>query len=203
MSSRTRAFATSTSQLPDNTDTSVHVACKDAKKITKYADTTAGILAMVKPCGIICAINEMYTCESLSQVFSFLLRNLEDVPSIKFIGYDRACELKPFLHNLKSKENIGAEILLDQLEFLVDIFHIHGHVSKKCMPLEGNKHCEFHPKLPRFAEIHGANTEVAEQVFSWLGKFKSNVRKMSMHKFRFFIEDIIASKNEVLEARLM
>lgn len=170
--------------------------CKDAKKVTKFTTSTAGILAMVKPCGIITAVSEMYTCESSSQVFAFLLRTLSECAAINYIGYDRACEFEPFWKKLAAKGNPGAQLLLNKLEFLVDIFHVIRHVNRKCMPLEDNSECRYHPHLPRFSNIHGVITEVAEQVFSWLRKLKSNVRHMSRNKFRFFLEDVILSKNE-------
>ena len=41
-----------------------------------------------------------------------------------------------------------------------------------------NPDCKYHPRLPQFSEIHGVNTECAEQVFKGLGgKFKHNCRK--------------------------
>ena len=202
MTCSTPIFSQSTQDLPRNDDAACMNGCKDAKKVTKFTNSTAGILALVKPCGIIGSITEMFTCESSSQVFSFLLRTLHEHPRIRYIGYDRACELEPFLQNLKKKGNPGAELLLQQVEFLVDIFHVIRHVNPKCMPLENNDQCQFHPGLQKFAEIHGVNTESAEQVFSWLGKLKQNVRHMSKNKFRFFLEDIICSRNEQLAAKL-
>ena len=41
---------------------------------------------------------------------------------------------------------------------MVDSFHI----TKSCMPVD-NANCQYHLTLPKFLEIHGMNTECAEQ----------------------------------------
>ena len=57
----------------------------------------------VRPCGIIVKA-QMYTCESCTQVYAFLLltfgRTTDDLRRLKFVGYDIACDLHPFLSNL-------------------------------------------------------------------------------------------------------
>lgn len=47
--------------LPDNECTDVLVGCKKAHAVNKFYDRTAGILAMVRPCGVIVNACEMYT----------------------------------------------------------------------------------------------------------------------------------------------
>ena len=97
--------------LPDN-DHFLQNGCKNEDKVPKFHDTTAGVFALVKPCGIIIAFSEMYTCESSNQVFSLLLRLLADNTTIHCIGYDRSCQFHAFLKNLKDKGNPGAKLLL-------------------------------------------------------------------------------------------
>ena len=91
--------------------------CKSKEKVNRYLDRTAGLLTAVRPCGIIVKAQEMYTCESCTQVYAFLLltfgRTTDDLMRLKFVGYDRACDLHPFLSNLSKKGNVGAKILLD------------------------------------------------------------------------------------------
>ena len=62
--------------LPDN---KVLVGCKKACAVNKFYDRPAGILAMVRPCGVIVNTCEMYTCESLTQVYLFLIMTLHGV----------------------------------------------------------------------------------------------------------------------------
>ena len=63
-----------TGVLPDNDDDSILTGCKHPKNRVKFHTTTAGMLALIRPCGIVVAMTEMYTCESATQVFLFLLR---------------------------------------------------------------------------------------------------------------------------------
>ena len=121
---------------------------------------------MVKPCGIIIDHTEMNMCESPSQVFVFLLRVCDGYWShFNIIGYDCACEFEPFLQSLAKKGNVAADKLRSELTYLVDKFHCTKHKSKTCMPLENNPESKFHPGLTTFRNIHGVNTESAEQAF--------------------------------------
>ena len=150
-----------TTNLPTNDDTTVHVGCKKAKDVVRVYNRTAGILAISKPCGIIVDQCEMYTCESPSQVFAFLLRAYDDKWNhINYVGYDRACEFEPFLKNLAKKGNVGAEVLLQEIEYLVDTFHCIKHTARTCMPLENNPDCKYHPRLKKFENIKGAMSGV-------------------------------------------
>jgi len=98
---------TSIGKLPNNDDESQIVGCKKKSKVDRFYDRTAGLLAAVRPCGIIVGIQEMFTCESPSQVYIFLWltfgRSLEDLQRLKFVGYDRTCDLHPFLVGLQRK----------------------------------------------------------------------------------------------------
>lgn len=187
--------------LPDNEDTSVHVGCKKPKAVTRFYERSAGVMCLVRPCGIILHHAEMLTCESASQLFVQLLRLQCDTGAkLKYVGYDRACEFHPFLKNLSKKGNVGASLLLNSTQFLVDKFHIKGHTTPACDVLKPE--CLYHPDLDKFKEIHGVNTECAEQCFAWLGKFKHCIKYMSQYKFKFFLQHVIASRNRRLEGKL-
>jgi len=51
--------------------------CKSKERINRYMDRTAGLLTAVRPCGIIVKAQEMYTCESCTHIYAFLLLNSE------------------------------------------------------------------------------------------------------------------------------
>ena len=142
--------------------------CKKSEKISLFYETTAGTLALIRPCGIVVNMTEMFTCESLTQVFLFLLKtfcdNTDDFKRVKFVGYDRACGLVPFLINQASNGSAGAKVLLNNVKFLVDIFHVSKHTEETCMPPD-NPNCKYHPSLPQFEIIRGDNTESCEQGF--------------------------------------
>ena len=126
----------------------------------------------------------MFTSESLTQVFLFVLRTLTKTPEqflrLRYLGYDRACALEPFLKNQKNG-SAGAKLLLEHVKFLVDIFHVAKHTEEACMP-PTNANCWYHPHLKRFEEIHGVNTESCEQGFKRLNIYFNLTRKMTQFK---------------------
>ena len=115
----------------------------------------------------------------MNLVFLFLLRTFvhdtDSVLRLRYLGYDRACDLKPFLVNQEKKGSAGAILLLERVQFLVDKFHCEKHTELTCMPPDNPK-CEYHPSLPKFAEIHGTNTESCEQGFRRLNRYKYSTR---------------------------
>ena len=157
--------------LPDSDDNSLFVGCKKSRNLNRFYDRTAGIFALVRPCGIIANFTEMFTCESPTQAYIFIYttfgRSLHDLGRLKYLGYDRNCDLHPFLANLKKKGSMGAAIILDNVKFMVDLWHCNKHKEPTCMPPENQK-CIYHPKLSTFSEIHGVNSECAEQASSGL-----------------------------------
>ena len=175
--------------MPKNEDPSLLVGCRKVKNVEKFYETTAGIIAAVRPCGVVVNFSELFTCESPSQVYLFLLftfgRSALDFAQLKFVGYDRACDLEPFLRGMAKKGSDGATLLLEQAKFFVDRFHVKGHTEPVCTA--GDPQCKYHPDLPCFTDVSGANTECAEQTFAWLGKFKKVTRQMSMWRFNFFL----------------
>ena len=78
--------------FPDDDDSCL-VGCKKKQNIDRFYDRTAGILAAVRPCGIIVNFMEMFTCESPTQVYVFVYttfgRCLEDLRRLQYLGYDR------------------------------------------------------------------------------------------------------------------
>ena len=59
--------------LPENDDNDVLVGCRKTKGVNLFYDRTAGFMAIVRPCGAFVNITEMYTCESPTQVYLFLV----------------------------------------------------------------------------------------------------------------------------------
>ena len=102
------------------------------------------MLALIRPCGIAISMTEMFTSESYTQVFLFILRtfcsNLEHFKRLRYLGYGRACGLMPFLKNQAQNGSAGAKLLIDNVQFLVDIFHVSKHTEEVCMPPE-NSNC--------------------------------------------------------------
>lgn len=181
--------------LPDNEDKTVHIGCKKDTNVPRFSERSAGVMALIRPCGIIVDVCELLTCESPTQLFIQLLRlKTESDVKIAYFGYDRACEFEPFLQNLKRKGNDGASILLENTSYLVDRFHIKGHTRPEC-DINDPK-CKYHPDSTTFSSIQLTNTECAEQCFSWLKKFKDTMKYMSHYKFKLFLHVIIEGRNK-------
>ena len=128
---------------------------------------------------------EMFTKESCTQVFLFILKtfcaDVNDLKRLGYLGYDRACGFVPYLQNQAKNGSAGTKILLDNVKFLVDIFHVLKHTEPVCMPLD-NPDCFYHPHLPKFEEIKNANTESCEQGFKRLNEYFNLTRKMTQHR---------------------
>jgi hypothetical protein len=58
-------------KLPDCEDATLFVGCKKASNLNRFYDRTAGIFALVRPCGVTVNFSEMYTCESPTQAYIF------------------------------------------------------------------------------------------------------------------------------------
>ena len=118
----------------------------------------------------------MYTCESPTQAYIFIYstfgRSLADLERLKFLGYDRACD-HPFLKNLDKKGSVGAKILLENIKFMVDIWHCEKHKEPTCMPPDNPK-CVYHHCFLMFMRPiqNMLNKHLSGWVSSnsWLGK---------------------------------
>ena len=151
--------------LPD-ADSNDLVGCKKASNVNRFYNTTAGIAAIVHPCGVVVSFTEMYTCESATQMYIFLLLTFgrgKDIERLQFLAYDRACVLHPFLRNLQ-KDVYLAKFLLRNVKFLVDAWHVQKHTEPCCQPLTADQDAgPYHPSHPSFETIRDAKTECAEQ----------------------------------------
>ena len=77
---------------------------------------------------------EMLTCESSTQVYLFLLRTFvhdaHTVLRLRYLGYDRACDLKPYLEKQARQGGAGAKLFFLFLFiylFLLNKFVISGY----------------------------------------------------------------------------
>jgi hypothetical protein len=81
-------------------------------------------------CILIVNAVEMFTCESPTQVYLFLIMTFargQDIQRLRYLGYDRACDLHPFLVKLEKKGAFFAKWLNENVTFFVDNFHVAKH----------------------------------------------------------------------------
>lgn len=156
---------------------------------------TAGMFYVFRPCGVRLSHSEMYTSESLSDVFIQLVDIFgKDPHQLNAIVYDRACDLHPFLERIGKEGNLVAARFAE-LDFIVDTFHAKGHTTSKCDI--NNPDCRYHPKLDKFEKYKGLNYEIAEQSFNLLNGFKYATRKMSYCKRLLFFKFIDENANSL------
>ena len=169
--------------------------CKKVENVNRFFNRSAGMFYVYRPCGYRMARYEMYTAESLSSVYTYLVDLFGDeiVQNLRGIVYDRACGLHPFLVRLAREGNKTAEIY-SQLHFIVDIFHAEKHEAEKCNI--NSEQCMYHPHLDKFQFVNAMNTEVAEQSFSKINPFKNTTRKMTYCKRLLYLSFIDEHHNE-------
>ena len=176
--------------------------CKEEKNVNRFFNRTAGMFYIFRSCGVRVASFEMYTAESLSNVFTCLVDVFGLNPStLKLNGvvYDRSCDLCPFILKLASNGNTIAKNYKD-LQFIVDIFHAEKHTLPKCVLGSGS--CEYHPHLDKFNHVRKMNTEIAEQSFKELNMYKCSTRKMTHAKRLLYLKFIDHSYNlKIVENR--
>ena len=148
--------------VPDIDGDELLVGCKKPKNVNKFFDRTADVAAMVRPCGIVVYFTEMFTCESPTQRYLFLVFNFGrgcDFDRLRYVAYDQACDLHPFLCSLERKGAYFAKHLLRNVKFLVDIWHVDKHSEPCCQPPGPiNPAGRHHPKHSDFKEMLGCNT---------------------------------------------
>ena len=156
--------------LPDS-DNSLLTACRKPTNVNRLYDRMAGIVALVRPCGIIVNFAEMYTCESPTQCYVFLYttfgRTRDDLARLTHLGYDCSCDLHPFLRNPTKKGSLGAKILFENVKFMVDLWHCNKHKEATCMP-PNNPKCIYHPTFQHFQKSMALTLNVPNKLSSGL-----------------------------------
>ena len=67
------------------------------------------------------------------------MHDTDSILRLRYLGYDSACDLKPFLVNQAKKGSAGAILLLERVKFLVDKFHCEKHIELTCIPPDNPK----------------------------------------------------------------
>ena len=105
--------------------------------------------------------------EGRKDVFSSLYKYIETPP--KHIFYDNACQLNEYCLNREP------DFFLDT-QFWHDLFHSIGHI------------CGFNFRSGRVLGLEGINTEICEQVNSFLQSIKYTSSHLTQEHFMFFVQ---------------
>jgi hypothetical protein len=135
---------------------------------------------------------EIFGCESLSQRY-FLVADLVALyPECTMIVHDDACHLCKFTQARASLSEHAARIAPPHMSYVCDEFHMSGHTDDWCM-----SHCI--PKSPEVStQLLNVRTSVCEFTITWLSAYKVQTKHMSEWGFKFFILELIWSRNDAL-----
>lgn len=149
---------------------------------------TSGICASVYNCGIINGVRELYGCESLTQVYLFLIwlvKVLITFPHL--LAYDDACHLKKFITNPVRANKSEYSKFLVTLRLVVDKMHFANHVDKWCRR-------NVNPYTDEL--FQNINTEACEQTFHFISNFKYATKHMSYGTYNIFMLRMCTMFNE-------
>lgn len=106
--------------------------------------------------------------------------------------YDCACTLKLFIDKHLGSDNLKSTDFtqfLTSMNMAIDRFHVKNHKRAMCQTI-------MKPDHPCHNNIYAAiNTEVAEQMFSYLAKFKNSFRGYNYPKSTIFFTILFHLKN--------
>ena len=115
-----------------------------------------GIMAGMRPCGVIVLLSELFISESLPQIYGslhqfyasnptaaskisknkvyqyFWLQRLKKKFLVGFVCYDDACHLTKFAKNPSRADLTRQPKQLASVQMVVDKMHMKGHVDKWC-----------------------------------------------------------------------
>ncbi|KAJ7486073.1 hypothetical protein B0H11DRAFT_1721890, partial [Mycena galericulata] len=178
------------SQIPKAADTRI--------KGRLYRNWTHNEQLFVRCCGIIISRATFFGSEGVSGVNDFLKTTFpKEFPGAmpSYIFYDNNCQ---FLKHLRHCN----DHYFDNVGLPVDVFHF------KCKHTERDIFCQINCNPARFQELIGPdgkwifNSSAAEQANVWFGKFQNVVQEMPVIRYNFFLDEMIALRNEELVADL-
>jgi hypothetical protein len=139
---------------------------------------TLGLFVGASPCGVVRICEELYGSEAISQVYGIICEYLSNLSEkhLKALVYDDVCHLAAFAKTQVRVHNTEITTFFSKLKFSIDRFHFKNHIDKYC-------HDNYNPK--NVEELKNVNSEVCEQLFTTINKFK-NCRSMNQAHFFMF-----------------
>lgn len=153
---------------------------------------------IVAPCGVVIAWTKFDKSESPTKILNFLQTIYPDTESRpSYVCIDKAC-----LVLRTSISNGSWEEWKKTTRFIVDSYHYTNHkakdalCSKYCNPAPSDGSA---PNLVQFVRDRNGvlqmqrafNTQVCEQLNSWIGGFESILKRMTPGKFNWFLHTML------------
>ncbi|KAK0448251.1 uncharacterized protein EV420DRAFT_1275786 [Desarmillaria tabescens] len=153
---------------------------------------------VVYACGIIAARTTMYNSEGIVEVKNFLKSVFPaEYPGAmpSFLFYDNNCQLLQHL-------TATGDLHFARCGLPVDVFHFRKHK-------DSDSFCALYCNPAKFPELlshdghdYVFNSSVAEQVNRWYGRFQAITREMSADRYNFYLDEMIAIRNQWLVQQL-
>ena len=132
---------------------------------------------------------------------------------IDFICYDDACHLRKFSSNPAHADLTPQLKTLAKIKMVVDRMHMKGHIDQWCKQNSDAKNLEALKKVRKCVvrDVVSNNTvylyiqidtEVCEQVFSWLSRCSKMTKRMDQHTVLSFILYLCELHNRFEEEKL-
>ncbi|KAG0696840.1 hypothetical protein DFH29DRAFT_812545 [Suillus ampliporus] len=150
---------------------------------------------VVAPCGMILARETFYGAEGVGSVIE-MIKHVFRSDDIKpqHIFYDNNCTLSKMVKNDPYFQNIGLS---------VDVFHFnckHAVTDRWCQ--ENCNPAAFEDLLADDSVGWYFNSSIAEQTNVWFGGYHTICREMIVHRYRFFLDEMVMQKNRLTKAKL-
>jgi hypothetical protein len=164
----------------NNKKTDLKSVCNVDKEYFICKNRTAGVLVAAHSCGVIVNYKEMITAEGLTQV-ARLVETTNSFQEIKYVCYDNGCKLDSHVNNM----DYNYPDSVRNIKFFIDRLHLKNHIQE-CQKYSCDK-----DKVMRFI-----NSQVCEQLFYSIGKFKHMTKHMSKNHFNFFYLMVFEEMNK-------
>ena len=159
--------------------------CGIDKADTQPRRRYGGLLVSTLPCGRVCGATPLAHAESLTQVYALLscLHNMAP-DRLRFVFYDNACALARYSRHAGRAHRTEAAVALSRLTYVLDSFHVANHSA-----CTDPTNPYYLPEVLRanHSELHGVNSQTAEQFFAWVDPFVRSVVGMTPAVFEWFL----------------
>ena len=146
--------------------------------------------------GVVESVYESFRSESLSQLWLHRLYLTKRYPQLAhektIVGYDDGCHYHAYVSNTERAQASPEAGIIAKQVVIIDNCHLRGHTDARCKE-------KFDPKKHPLAKSF--NTQVAEQTFSWFGKYKHIGRYMMLISYWVFIIGAFNERNLVCVAK--
>jgi hypothetical protein len=172
----------------------------------------------VAPCGMIIARETFFHAEAIYSVIvslfkfffvDFSTRDLmeshctgDDQANLPYTGYKARSHF--FDNNCSIAKAVKNDPFFQDIGLTVDVFHF------KCKHSEKDVFCQEKCNPAAYPELLGEglqqwyfNSSVAEQTNSWLGGYHAICREMTVHRYNFFLDEMIRRRNQITLDKLI